>query len=354
MTTIGNLSTTGIGSLPHHNIDAALAFSFQTSLPFLPQIPIRNPWEFMIAQALEGVPGLEVEPGGSVLLDLDVWTGRSHALNERLLSAFASATRSDAFESFEPSSACSSSWQPFLFELEEKQIRLAKIQLAGPLTAQWSLRLKDGTSTDSHPEIATQIYRLVLARAIAMSRRLQAGGVQPVLYLDEPGLYGLNITNPRHLMGLQELKLLIQALKKEKVWIGVHCCSNTDWSAILGLGLDILSLDTALSLQSLLSEREAVHKFVKSGGRFSLGVIETTKTSEALRGFQPSSLLAHLTSTLEAGLASHYPELAQKILREAIFTPACGLALHSVTDAESILGALLEFHKYCAHTILPS
>ena len=33
--------------------DAALAFSFSMDVPFLPQIPIRNPWEYMIAQALE-------------------------------------------------------------------------------------------------------------------------------------------------------------------------------------------------------------------------------------------------------------------------------------------------------------
>ncbi len=61
--TTARFPTTGIGSLPHHNIDAALAFSFQATIPFLPQIPIRNPWEYMIAQALEGVPGLEVETG---------------------------------------------------------------------------------------------------------------------------------------------------------------------------------------------------------------------------------------------------------------------------------------------------
>lgn len=36
--------TTAIGSLPHHNVDAALAFSFQLGIPFLPQIPIRNSW----------------------------------------------------------------------------------------------------------------------------------------------------------------------------------------------------------------------------------------------------------------------------------------------------------------------
>src|SRR5690242_12697554 len=71
--------TTGIGSLPHHNVDAALEHSFRMGVPFLPQIPIRNPWEFMIAQALEGLPGLQVEKDGSVSLDAAVWAGRARA-----------------------------------------------------------------------------------------------------------------------------------------------------------------------------------------------------------------------------------------------------------------------------------
>src|SRR5215210_6594470 len=73
--------TTAIGSLPHHNIDSALAFSFQASIPFLPQIPIRNPWEFMIAQALDGMPGLQVDEDGAVSLNYDIWNSRAHSLN---------------------------------------------------------------------------------------------------------------------------------------------------------------------------------------------------------------------------------------------------------------------------------
>ena len=71
--------TTGIGSLPHHNIDTALEYSFQFGLPFLPQIPIRSPWELMITQALEGLPGLvppglapSAEPSPHSPLDLDL------------------------------------------------------------------------------------------------------------------------------------------------------------------------------------------------------------------------------------------------------------------------------------------
>ncbi len=208
--------TTGIGSLPHPNIDSALQFSFKTDIPFLPQIPIRNPWEYMIAQALEGVPGLQIEKDGAVLLDLDVWLGRSRAFQEKLDSAFASKDP-DAFSAFEPSNAASSSWQPFLWELEEGKKQIAKIQLAGPVTSQWVLRLKDGSSAEKQPEIGDQIFRLVLARAIAMSRRLVQAGITPILFWDEPGLFAFQRQNPKHLLAVQQLKLVVQALQKEGV-----------------------------------------------------------------------------------------------------------------------------------------
>ena len=345
-----NLGTTGIGSLPHHNTDAALEFSFQLSIPFLPQIPIRNPWEYMIAQALEGMPGLQMEKDSTALLDIDVWAGRSHAFNERLLDAYASAAKPAAFESFEPSSAASSCWQPFLWELEERQVRVAKIQLAGPMTSQWALRLNDGSNIDRSPEIAAQIYRLVLARALAMTRRLQAGGIQPLLYLDEPGLYGLSQDNPRDVMGLQELKLMVQALRKEGVWVGLHCCSNTDWTRILNLGLDILSIDTGLSLDLFLESGDALEKFLTGGGRLSLGVIPTDKSLLGSGRLDVKDLFLEIIDTF----GKHWKEkqgLVRKCLKEAIYTPACGLALHSTTDAEMILATLLEFQKFCERSL---
>lgn len=331
--------TTAIGSLPHHNIDAALAASFQVDVPFLPQIPIRNPWEFMIAQALEGLPGLVVEKDGTVTLDVDVWTGRSHAFNEKLLNAFSSmAAKRDAFEAFEPSAATSSSWQPFLWELEERGVKAAKIQIAGPLTSQWALRLSDGSNISRYPELASQIFRLVLARALAMSRRLQAGGIQPLLYLDEPALY-----TSTHPIAMQELGLVIQALRKEGVLVGLHCCSNTDWNAVLHLGLDYVSLDTNLSLEKLLETGAALERYIAQGGRLSLGVIPTSKSLTRLPEVED----------LFAELLDHFgrrwndkPELVRQTLADALYTPACGLALHNAADAEVIISTLAEFGKY--------
>lgn len=339
-----------IGSLPHHNIDAALAFSFQMDIPFLPQIPIRNPWEYMIAQALEGMAGLEVEKDGSVSLDLNVWQGRSHALNERLLAAFSTmSVRPDAFESFEPSAATSSGWQPFLWELSERGAKLAKIQIAGPLTAQWALAAKDGSSISRNNEVTSQIYKLVLARALAMCRRLQRGGIQPVLYLDEPALYGFSAADGRNALALHELKIIVQALRKEGVIVGLHCCSDTDWSAVLALDLNLLSIDAGLSLKSLLQYNVPLDHFLRAGGKLSLGVIPTTRSIEnPLRKTDPKAIHAEVLDSLESAFAL-WPGRAKEILRDSLYTPACGLALLSTSDAENVLAALVDFGQYARH-----
>jgi methionine synthase II (cobalamin-independent) len=343
--------TTGIGSLPHHNVDAALEFSFRMGIPFLPQIPVRNPWEYMIAQALEGLPGLECSPDGSAFLNTSVWESRTAALKKNLEEAFTLA----GFERFEPHPSASSSWQAFLFEIEERKTPLVKAQIAGPLTSQWALRLKEQSRPDQVPGLADQVFRLVLARAIATIRRLKSLGPEVIFFLDEPGLYGLSRDNAKHILGLSELKIMTQSLAQEGAIVGLHCCSNTDWDLILDLtehGLKILSIDAGLSLPQLLGLDEKPHessqkratrveRFLLSGGRLSLGVIPTARSS-VLRSMKAKD---HLENLLEI-FKRAWPEKrsTQKLaLESAVFTPACGLAFHSVDDAELVLENLTDF-----------
>lgn len=335
--------TTGIGSLPHHNVDAALEYSFKMTLPFLPQIPIRNPWEFMIPQALEGLPGLQVEEDGMVTLHVNIWESQSHILDQRLKDAFSNRI---SFESFEPSAATSSCWQPFLWELQERGYQTAKIQTAGPLTCQWALKLKNGSSPDQYPELCTQIFQLILARSLAMTKRMLSCGIQPVLYLDEPGLYALSLHQPKHVLALQELKLMIQTLRKEGALVGLHCCSNAEWDVVFDLGLDILSIDTALSLDHALVPKngEGMLRFVKQGGILSLGVIPTGRSS-ILHSLNPNKIKSQLQETFDHSWENQ-TQLIQKILAHAIYTPACGLALQSTTDVELILEKLMGVYEH--------
>lgn len=339
--------TTGIGSLPHTFVDAALNFSLGLSIPFLPQVPVRNPREFMLAQALDGLPGLLDEEPGYAAVDLSKWEKGKAALKSRIESAFRSDGDGDAFESFEPSPEVWTAWRPFLHELEERHIKLAKIQIAGPITCQWALRFTDGTFADKRPDMGTQIFQLVLARAISMCRKLRSLGVQPLIYLDEPGFYGFTAKNPKHALWLQELRLFLQSLSKESAIVGIHCCTNTDWSAVLSLPIDVLSIDTGLSLNILLSQKEPLRKFLERGGRLSLGVVPTGGHSVRTLAYRPDSHFEQLLETLRSHLGDD-SMLLDKICSESIYTPACGLALHSIADAEAILADLLEFGELCA------
>lgn len=329
--TVQGGQTTGIGSLPHHNIDAALEYAFRYDIPFLPQIPLRNPWEFSVPQGLDGLPGIRVEKDGSALLDTSVWVGRAKAFDEKLQHAFELAADSSAFEAFEPSAATSSSWQPFLWELQERETRVAKIQTVGPLTAQWTLRSTENASLDRMPssgDISGQVFRLVLARALGMSRRLKSLGVTPLLFLDEPALFVLNPQNPVHLLGLQQLKLLVQTLQKESVTVGIHCCSNTQWDVVAGLGIDVLSFDVRLSLESVLSNAEWVKNYVAGGGRFGFGTVPTSE-GDVEQG-------RSLKRAVSRQLKECVPSISEQVFTEALWTPACGLALNSPSDAEMI------------------
>ncbi len=327
--------TTGIGSLPHHNIDSALQYAFKYDIPFLPQIPLRNPWEFSIPQGLEGLPGIRVEKDGSAFLDEGVWVGRASAFEEKLSHAFGNAQLPSAFEAFEPSAATSSSWQPFLWELQERGAPLAKVQIIGPLTAQWSLRSLQGERLDQKDDISRQIFQLVLARAIGMARRIKDVGVRPLLFLDEPALFVLSPENPAHLVGLQELRVLVQALQKEGVAVGLHCCSNTQWGQVLALGIDFLSLDTRLSLQSLLCAKADLSQFLDKGGRLSFGIVPTSE-SEEFAGVLASDIFRPFAAQLSESLGAR----AQFLVAQGLWTPACGLALHTPKDAESVYSLL--------------
>src|SRR5262245_60871506 len=82
---------TQIGSLPHHNVDAAVSYALRSEVPFLPQIPIRHSREFMVAQALDGLPGLRVSETGQASLNLTDWNAGYPELERRLERAFAQA-----------------------------------------------------------------------------------------------------------------------------------------------------------------------------------------------------------------------------------------------------------------------
>jgi hypothetical protein len=315
-------------------VDAALEYSFRFDIPFLPQLPALNPRELMVHQALAGFPGIlspekDNSEVGAVIV-LEAWQAGRGGLHCHLDRAFTEASRrKNAFEDFLPRQEDYRALRPFLWEVSERKVPQAKLQMAGPITVARSLRARESLRLPE--DLLADLQKFLLARALALLRMAGASGARSLFFLDEPWLFALNpIETPRDALSLRELGFFVEALKKEGApfgaSIGIHCCSDPDWQALLGtVPLDILSVDASVSLHSLVGpKRQALLDFTQRGGRMAWGVIPSNLETPA------PPLFEHLSQTDELRAS----------LKNALLTPACGLAFHSTLECEEVAARL--------------
>ncbi len=324
------LGTTGIGSLPHTQLELGLQAALQVDIPYLPQLPMANPGEYMVPAALERLPGLKVDAEGGVLIDHDLWSAGREAFSQEVEAALLSGD----LRAFEPTPNSCRAWNPFLFEVEHRKLMLAKVHLAGPATVRWVAKTSRGDVASDVPLLDQQIFRLLLARSLAMVKAVRRAGATPVFYVDEPGLYALDRSDARHVVVLQELRLLVTALQREGALVGLHCCSNTDWPLLFDLGLNLLSVDCRLSLDAVLDGGEGLLRFLDGGGALSLGIIPTDVSS--------TYRVEELVDAVETSLRSTFKDerTFREVASRSLITPACGMALRSVPEVEQTFAEL--------------
>ena len=291
----------------------------------------------MLAHALDGIPGLVCDQQGMVTIDLAEWRKGYLPYSERLNAAL----EGDDLMSFLPSEESNSALRPFLKRIQEDNITRAKVQIAGPMTSQWSLRTTENLFPPA--PVLSQVTRTIMAKSLALTKAVQEAGASPVLFFDEPGLYAFSSRQPNHIVLLQELKIIIMALRKREVEVGLHCCSDADWHALMSLKLDILAIDAQLSLPSLLKSSDALLSFSSGGGQLALGVIPTRQAEDT----SVSDIFVHFEERIQT-LEKYFRTRAstfEKILGRSILTPACGLALLETKRAKDVHAQLSVFQS---------
>lgn len=320
------LSTFAIGSLPHTQLELALQVAFQLDIPTLPQLPRTGAAEFMLPQALDGLPGVVWDTDGRTTIVRDQWERSSRRFNQQLDSAL----KGHGLAAFEPGPTSCRAWKPFLWEVENRKSPFAKAQIAGPVTTLWATTLSDGTPAADVLEVSSQIHRLVLARSLAMTAALKATGTTPIIFLDEPGLFAFDGSRPTHAIELRQLGVVAATLKRAGALVGVHCCGNTNWGEVAKLDLDFISADARLSLASILDAAPAFDEYLARGGWLGLGIVPTSMVTR-----EP------ITDQVAAALTVLGDKRAS-VLARTMLSPACGLALRTVADSERILEEVRE------------
>ena len=313
------LATFGIGSLPHTDGDAALACAFCLDIPTLPQLPMRDPQEFMLAAALRGFPGARSDGGGMVFVSPERKAKEEHTAGR-----------------LAPSHALT---DDFFAQASARQAHFVKLQFAGPCTLQWLVSLEDGQGLWEDAPLAQAAVEFVRDRAVEGTLRARASGAVPLVFFDEPGLYALDPHEPSHRARLAALALVVGDVQKVGAMVGLHCCADTAWKALMETGADVIAFDARLSLSQVLSE-PATFEFLTRGGRLAVGIVPT----DAGPDFSSRRAAKEALDVIHAQVPGHVSLKA--LLSSLCLTPACGLAMQRVDDAERVLAYVREVQVY--------
>ncbi|MBI3270165.1 MAG: hypothetical protein HYZ53_14240 [Planctomycetes bacterium] len=327
-------SITGIGSLPHRGAAEAVEWVFRNTpdLPFWPQLPASPGGRDMVGQFQTGFPGL-VNPAGPPLVNNDSAGFREGC--ERL-GADLAAGNLDPY-GFTPDEA--PGWFAFVarFSGAGRTTRFVKGQVTGPATLSTSFANKNRVSMFVTADAFEAAVQWVTLKGLWQIRELLRLGATPVLFLDEPILDPVlgGYSRTAEERGLAGLRRVLASWRAAGAVAGLHVCPQVRWKPLFELGADVLSFDAAQYLEDFLQELDAVRNFFRAGGVVAWGVIPTHSPTCEL---EPTAARRQLDDAL-GRIAD--PTLArEQLLRQSLFTPACGTGGLELHRSEAVFQAL--------------
>lgn len=260
----GNCLTTAMGILPHTDPEAALKLALSLDIPFWPQLPKLSFYEDMYVQVSEHLPGIK--------LDFNAKDIRFHI---------------DDFYKELP--GCIENWEdPTYFRLSPEYARVYQRFLAedlahypairgqsiGPIS--FGLKITDEKQTPIiyNDEVRIFLYEFIAKKIQAQYHDLVAKNPRAFVWIDEPGLELIFMAFTGYSSGRaqEDYYHFLSMLPGPK---GVHLCGNPDWSFLLDLELDIISLDALQWGYIFTRYTKEVKEFLEKGGIISWGITPT-------------------------------------------------------------------------------
>uniref|UniRef100_A0A7C4AK15 Methionine synthase n=1 Tax=Thermodesulfovibrio aggregans TaxID=86166 RepID=A0A7C4AK15_9BACT len=321
-------STTGIGSMPHHQpYEACKAVLQYFDIPFWPQLPKYSLNESMIAQFSEGLPGIVFDKE-KIYLKKD----------EKLITEWLS-NYTDEMESF-----MTENFAAGLHMMEKmlkgKKLKIFKGQVTGPVT--FSLSLKDERGKPIYfDETLRELSLLHLkAKAKWQINFLKNFTEGVIIFIDEPILQAVGTSTYISVENSETIRLIkdfASFIKSAGALAGVHCCGRTDWKQVLSAGIDIFSFDAFFFFDFFKIYKEEIAEFVNSGGYIAWGFVPTT---DNLKELKDEEIINQALKKI--GEISKDVPLINK---NSLITPSCGMGSLQITDSERVCKLLRSLKK---------
>jgi methionine synthase II (cobalamin-independent) len=323
---------TGIGSVPFIDASEAcnLILKYCPDIPYVPQLIKRDPKENMFLQFSENFPCIVKDfEKKQVFYD-------EAADREKSLAEFYDYVTHDCYEYFKISPEYLSGFYPLLKESSKRNNPFIKTQVTGPITYLIPITKKDKQSMIFDEEFSEAITLGLAMKGLWQVQEIKKTGKVPVLFFDEPSLWGLGsaylaISDERVTFLLASLIDFIRE-REDNLLLGIHCCGNTNWKIILELGVDIVSFDSYSFGDKLALYPEEIKKFIQRGGFLAFGIIPT---SEYRKEISEDELYGKFISIIESFEKKGINR--DLLFDNIVFTPSCGLGPLSEEDARKVL-----------------
>ena len=260
----GNLLTTAMAVMPHQNVEEALDLALSLDVPFWPQLPNLNYYEDMYVQAAEHFPG--------AVVDVDKRTLRFSM--SRFLDEFEETTAHfDEPQYLDISTQYSQVYHAFLAKDLTGKAAI-RGQLEGPVSFGFNVLDDNDRPILFDDSIRPLIYEFMARRLNVQLARLKECNSNAFMFIDEPGLQFIFSAMSGY--GEQQAKTDLDAffatVDRPR---GIHLCGNPDWDFLLGLDMDILSLDIYSNAEIFATRAVAIKKYLDRGGILVWGIIPT-------------------------------------------------------------------------------
>ncbi len=329
----GTLAT-GVGALPHRDPKVAVdeVLRIFPRFPFIPTLPNRGFLESIVFSDSAMLPGRMIRDG-RLMID-----------TSRNLLADMERIYLDYMERTTAPYATLPEYGSGFHEMMTRDIRGAvvlKCQVTGPVT--FGMQVVDAVKRPIYydPQFADILGKLMALRARWCEEEMRrwTGVSHTLVILNEPYLASLGssvipIDRDSVISNWNDISALVDG------GLGIHCCTNTDWSFLISLNPSCISFDAYGNAKEFILYIDDVARYIESGGVVAWGIV-------------PSDPGVFSRETVDS-LTSRYLEIRKTVAehvdreifdRASLITPSCGIQLGTEGEAVAIMEAAAAIAK---------
>jgi len=258
----GDLLTTAMAVMPHKNVDRAFEMALGLDVPFWPQLPHYSYYEDMYVQASEHFPGAVVDFEKKTLrFSMDKFI----AEYEDCMAHF------EELEYFDVSPTYSSVYHRFL-EQDFSDRKAIRGQMEGPISFGFNVLDQDDRPIIFDDTVRPFMLEFMAKRVNSQLSKLKKLHPDAFMFVDEPGLQFIfsALSGYSDQAARPDMENFFSMIERPR---GVHLCGNPDWDFLLGLDLDILSLDVYSNGEIFSKYSASIKRFLDRGGVLVWGIV---------------------------------------------------------------------------------